>query len=164
MHYCRTHLQHASASNHNWMFLEAFTVGLHRQRHTRISLSRSLSLSLTPLPLTVPGVPQLWWTLDCPARLVDSLRKALHWSNVSLSCSQCQPKVSMLTLFLWCCSFVMNISVIIILALLTPLLVLFLKMANQLLTFTLRVSFQLFSHSLSPVASLKTFAKAFINS
>lgn len=63
----------------------------------------SVSLfQLTPLPLTVPGVSQLWWTLCCPVRLVDSLRKALHWLNVGLSYSQCQLKVSLLTLIFWC--------------------------------------------------------------
>lgn len=52
----------------------------------------------TPLPLWVSGVSWNWWTLRCPARLVDSLRKAPHWLNGSLSCSQCQFKVSTWTL------------------------------------------------------------------
>lgn len=101
---------------------------------------------LAPLLLSVPGVSQSWWTLCCPMRLVDSLRKAPYWLNVSLPCLQCQLKVRTLTLS----SFSRRSQVaklfheyepvIIFLPLLTQPLILFIKTTSRLLTFTFRVS------------------------
>lgn len=101
---------------------------------------------LAPLLLSVPGVSQSWWTLCCPVRLVDSLRKAPYWLNVSLSCLQCQLKVRTLTLS----SFSRRSQVaklfheyehvIIFLSPLTQPLILFIKTTSRLLTFTFRVS------------------------
>lgn len=115
------------------------------------------SSQLTPLPLSVPGVSQPWWTLCCPVRLVDSLRKAPHWLNESLSCSQCQLKVSPLTLiprrsqgpllWIWVCYYYFISA----------------DSAAYIIHKDCKPIIDTHLEFLSPVAPLKTFAKAFIN-
>lgn len=95
-------------------------ISLHRRGTVNTHTHRQPQL--TPLPQSVPWVPQLCWTLWYPMRLVDSLRKALHRLNVRLSNSQCHLKDNQVLQL--CYKYQ---RVLVILALLTSLLLLFIK-------------------------------------